>query len=472
MTIREAKFGKHRRLPVHATTVTALRDYAEARAQLCSRPRGPSFFVSTRGTRLIYHCVHTTFAQLLTRAGITGSAGASAPTIHGLRHSFAVATLRDWYRAGVDVAARLPALSAYMGHAHRRPRTGTSPPPRTCSPWRRNAWNGRRRAAVSALAPTLEAFFTDRLLTQRQVSPRTVAAYRDTLRLLLGFAQQRTGTPPCRLDLADLDADLIAAFLTHLERDRRNGVRTRNARLAGIHSLSATRRCATPSTPTRSPGCWPSRPTLQPHAGLLPQPGRGGRAARRARPVDLARTPRSRLAGPGRPDRAASQRTHRAHHRGLTSATPQHQVPREGPQGTRHPADPADRRGAARLDAGAHRHRHRPGVPYQARPSAQRRRDPVAPRQTRNTATDPCPSLRQDRVAARLRHTCAVNLLRAGVDIATIALWLGHSAFKPPRSTSMPTSRSRNARYSAPRLPTSHRVATGRPTRCWPSSKR
>ena len=90
---------------------------------------------------------------------------------------------------------------------------------------------------MSALAPTLEAFFTDRLLTQRQVSPRTVAAYRDTLRLLLGFAQQRTGTPPCRLDLADLDADLIAAFLTHLERDRRNGVRTRNARLAAIHSL-------------------------------------------------------------------------------------------------------------------------------------------------------------------------------------------------------------------------------------------
>jgi integrase/recombinase XerD len=118
LVIREAKFGKHRRLPVHATTVTALRDYAEARAQLCSRPRGPSFFVSTRGTRLIYHCVHTTFAQLLTRAGITASAGASPPTIHGLRHSFAVATLRDWYRAGVDVAARLPALSAYMGHAH------------------------------------------------------------------------------------------------------------------------------------------------------------------------------------------------------------------------------------------------------------------------------------------------------------------------------------------------------------------
>jgi integrase len=118
LVIREAKFGKHRRLPVHATTVTALRDYTTTRAELGIRAQGPSFFVSTRGTRLIYHCVHTTFAQLLTRAGITAPAGASAPTIHGLRHSFAVATLRDWYRASVDVAARLPALSAYMGHAH------------------------------------------------------------------------------------------------------------------------------------------------------------------------------------------------------------------------------------------------------------------------------------------------------------------------------------------------------------------
>jgi len=90
---------------------------------------------------------------------------------------------------------------------------------------------------MSLLAPTLQAFFTDRLLTQRQASPRTVAAYRDTMRLLLGFAQQRTGTPPCRLDIADLDAELVAAFLTHLEHHRGNGVRTRNARLAAIHSL-------------------------------------------------------------------------------------------------------------------------------------------------------------------------------------------------------------------------------------------
>ena len=90
---------------------------------------------------------------------------------------------------------------------------------------------------MSALAPTLEAFFTERLINQRDASPRTIAAYRDTLRLLLRFAQQRTGKQPSKLDIADLDAPLIGAFLDHLERDRGNSARTRNARLAAVHSL-------------------------------------------------------------------------------------------------------------------------------------------------------------------------------------------------------------------------------------------
>ena len=90
---------------------------------------------------------------------------------------------------------------------------------------------------MTALAPTLQAFFTDRLIRQRHASPHTVAAYRDTWRLLLGLRRQRTGKPPAQLDIADLDAPLIAAFLDHLEHDRGNSVRTRNARLAAIHSL-------------------------------------------------------------------------------------------------------------------------------------------------------------------------------------------------------------------------------------------
>ena len=79
---------------------------------------------------------------------------------------------------------------------------------------------------MSALAPTLEAFFTQRLIAQRDASPRTVAAYRDTLRLLLRFASERTGKQPSQLDIADLDAPLIGAFLDHLERDRQQAPNT------------------------------------------------------------------------------------------------------------------------------------------------------------------------------------------------------------------------------------------------------
>ncbi len=89
---------------------------------------------------------------------------------------------------------------------------------------------------MTALAPTLEAFFTERLARQRRASGHTIAAYRDTWRMLLGWAAQRAGKPPSRLDLADLDAPAVAAFLDHLEKDRGNSIRTRNARLAAIHS--------------------------------------------------------------------------------------------------------------------------------------------------------------------------------------------------------------------------------------------
>ena len=92
---------------------------------------------------------------------------------------------------------------------------------------------------MTALAPTLQAFFTDRLISQRAASPNTIAAYRDTMRLLLAFTADRTHKPPNRLDIADLDAPTIGAFLTHLEHDRANTVRTRNQRLAAIHSFFA-----------------------------------------------------------------------------------------------------------------------------------------------------------------------------------------------------------------------------------------
>lgn len=90
---------------------------------------------------------------------------------------------------------------------------------------------------MTDLAPVLQGFFTDRLARQRKASPHTVAAYRDTCKLLLAFTQQQTGKPPSRLSLADLDATLVGAFLQHLEQQRGNSSATRNARLAAIHSL-------------------------------------------------------------------------------------------------------------------------------------------------------------------------------------------------------------------------------------------
>jgi integrase/recombinase XerD len=93
------------------------------------------------------------------------------------------------------------------------------------------------RPAVTLVAPTLQAFFTERLWAQRQSSPKTVSAYRDSFALLLRFVSERTSTSPSRLDFAHLDAPAIGAFLQHLEADRHNSTRTRNARLAAIRSF-------------------------------------------------------------------------------------------------------------------------------------------------------------------------------------------------------------------------------------------
>ena len=92
---------------------------------------------------------------------------------------------------------------------------------------------------MSDLAPVLQEFFTRRLVSQRDASPATITAYRDTFRLLIVFASGRAGKTPSALGLADLDAPVITAFLQHLQENRGNSVRTRNARLAAVHSLFA-----------------------------------------------------------------------------------------------------------------------------------------------------------------------------------------------------------------------------------------
>ena len=91
---------------------------------------------------------------------------------------------------------------------------------------------------MTALAPSLQAYFTDRLIGQRAASPNTIAAYKLTFRLLLTFAAKRLGKTPAALDIAELDAPLIAAFLDHLERDRHNSAATRNNRLVSRDPLA------------------------------------------------------------------------------------------------------------------------------------------------------------------------------------------------------------------------------------------
>jgi integrase len=110
------KYDRTRLVPLHPTTVTMLRRYRERCRQLRPAPSSPAFFLSAAGTRLTGSRVDAVFAQLLALAGITGCGGRPAHA-HDLRHSFAVATLTDWYRTGADVAARMPLLSAFMGHA-------------------------------------------------------------------------------------------------------------------------------------------------------------------------------------------------------------------------------------------------------------------------------------------------------------------------------------------------------------------
>ena len=116
--VRQTKFGKSREVPLHPSTVDALAGYARRRDQLSPRPRDPSFFISTTGTRLRYDNVHLAWLDLVRRAGLAPRSARCRPRPHDTRHSFAVRTLLGWYRNGVDVAAAMPLLSTYLGHVH------------------------------------------------------------------------------------------------------------------------------------------------------------------------------------------------------------------------------------------------------------------------------------------------------------------------------------------------------------------
>ena len=282
---------------------------------------------------------------------------------------------------------------------------------------------------MSALAPTLQAWFTDRLIAQRNASPHTIAAYRDTLRLLLDYAERRLGHEPCQLDIAELDAPLIVGFLDHLERHRANSVRTRNLRLATIRSLfryaqhrhpehaeDIQRVLAIPAkrtdraivtfldegeiqalldAPDRR--TWTGR---RDHALLLVAIQTGLRVSEltglRCGDIQLTTGPHVRCLGKGRKNR-------------ITPLTPTT---------------------TAVLEVWLAERAGNPGDPvFPTARGGRLSRDGLDHRLTKyiDIAAQRCPTLQEKHVTPHtLRHTAAMRLLHAGVDTTVIALWLGH----------------------------------------------
>ncbi len=115
LTVRDTKFGKVREVALHATTIAALASYSRQRDALIPRPSSPTFFVSQAGKRLIPDAVDQTYRRLVRRAALDNTSS-RRPRLHDFRHTFAVRTVLDWYRAGLDVSPRLPLLSTYLGH--------------------------------------------------------------------------------------------------------------------------------------------------------------------------------------------------------------------------------------------------------------------------------------------------------------------------------------------------------------------
>jgi integrase len=120
LTIRRTKFGKSRHVPVHTSTVDALKKYAETRDRVFSAPSTHAFFLSERGTRITDCMARYTFAKLSQQLGLRAMAKGHGrgPRLHDMRHRFAACTLINWYRAGLDVERELPKLTTYLGHVH------------------------------------------------------------------------------------------------------------------------------------------------------------------------------------------------------------------------------------------------------------------------------------------------------------------------------------------------------------------
>ena len=118
LTIRQTKFSKSRLVPIHPSTRQVLQHYAILRDQTCALLKTPSFFVSEHGIRLTQWSVRWNFVRLSRQIGLRNPHDSHGPRLHDLRHSFAVQTLLDWYRSGMDVERHIPKLATYLGHKH------------------------------------------------------------------------------------------------------------------------------------------------------------------------------------------------------------------------------------------------------------------------------------------------------------------------------------------------------------------
>lgn len=283
---------------------------------------------------------------------------------------------------------------------------------------------------MSALAPTMEAFFTERLISQRQASPHTIAAYRDAFRLLLRFAQQRSGKKPATLDFEDLAAPLIGAFLDHLETDRGNSPRTRNLRLTAIRSLFAYASLRHPEHAAliQRVLAIPAKRFDKPIVAFLS-----------AAEIDALIDAPDLTRWEGRRDRAlllvAAQTGLRVSELtgldcGDATLGTGANVRCEG-KGRKHRAVPLTTATAAVLDVWVAERAGRRDEPlFPTRTGRRLSSDAVERLVAKHavTAAARCPSLRPDKVHPHtLRHSAAMSLLQAGVDTAVIALWLGHA---------------------------------------------
>lgn len=283
---------------------------------------------------------------------------------------------------------------------------------------------------MSLIAPTLQSFFTDRLATQRRASPRTVASYRDSLKLLIVFVHEQTGKKPCDLDWDDLDTEMICAFLDHLEADRGSSARTRNLRLTAIRSLFtyASLRHPEHAALIQRVLAVPAKRFDKPLVSFLTAPE-----------IDALIDAPDRTRWEGRRDRAlllvAVQTGLRVSELtgldcGDISLGAGANVRCNG-KGRKYRAVPLTSATQAVLDVWITERAGRRDEPLFPTRTGRRLSVDAVQRLVRKhaaTAAARCPSIRADRLHPHvLRHSCAMSLLQAGVDTAVIALWLGHA---------------------------------------------